>query len=745
MKRKIWFYRQLLSYIPVFFIIVTFIFFVYYQLLSSQSRKEAEMANESMLIQAMNFVDSSLQSIEQGLLSELLHNNELFLFWNATKPDDDYLNIQVAEFIRRFKQENPLVDSIYVARTHDPLVISNAAMTTLEEYPDAAFIHSQLSEPGNHWTGLRKFEPFSVVGYRNVVSLVLKSPVLLNGEGLLVVNLSPGKITDMVNRIYDQQISYTRIMDAERNDILAIPGAERDEDIVVSRTTSTLTGWTYLSGPVNGNFVSATNKFYKMWFAIGVCMIVAGVAWFIYITRKSYRPIEQIISRISSFPQFKAGAGPQENRDSQDEFSFIESALNSILAQTRSYQQQYREDLQLKKTYLLQQLLEGQYPTSLAQWDAQREVFQLNDLRKTQVVCAVEIDEYARFYHYYIHQDQYLLKFAILSVIQETAQKHGCDIWAGWMSGSVLVVMLQMEDREDIEPQVMRLFEDTRTWIEQNMKLRISIGVGNAAIDYTQIPGSYRQALQALKYKMVLGGNQVILYSNVNQVKKVEAFDYFQLVHSMAQSLRTAKPEWRQQFDTLMQNIERDVLDRDNITSLAGYMVYTIEREIGMLAKEYQQLWTGTAQPSLHDALSSSDTFQQLRANLRLPLEHLAEQIQQLQEKQTHSERIFEIRKYIELEYGNPELSLDFLANRFQLSPKSISKLFKETTGNKFVDYVIDVRIKQAQRLLEQTTLSVQEVAEKVGYSNVISFGRAFKKNVHASPGEYRKWSAKPN
>ncbi|WP_338594732.1 helix-turn-helix domain-containing protein [Paenibacillus sp. Y5S-9] len=745
MKRKIFYYRQLLSYIPVFFIVVTFMFFLYYQLLISQSRKEATMANASLLVQAMNLVDSSLKTMEQELLSELLHNNELFLFWNESDTDNDYLHIQIAEFMRQFKQDHPLVDSIYVVRTHHPVVISDATITTLEDFSDAPFIHSQLTKSGNHWTELRKFEPFSIVGYRQVVSLVLRSPVLLNGEGLLVVNLSPDKMTELVNGIYEQQISYTRILDGAGQDILDLAGAEHDDLSVVTQKTSALTGWTYVSGPLNGIFVNATNALYNVWFVIGIVMIIAGVAWFFYITRKSYKPIEQIISRINSFPQFKDSPVSKDHQGPKDEFAFIESALNLFLAQNHIYQQQNREDEQLKKTYLLQQLLDGQYPENPSQWDSQQNGFQLNDLNQKQVICVVEMDDYARFVQYYLPRDQYLLKFAILSVIQETAEQHGYTIWAGWISGDILGAMLQLEDEQGVDPHLLQMFEDTRTWIEQNMNLRISVGVGSIANAYTLIPDSYRQALQALKYKMVLGGNQVILFSHVNKDKKAGAFDYFQLVHAMAQSLRTAKSDWRQEYDTIMQQIEQDILDRDNIVSLVGYMIYSIEREISRLPKEFQELWADEAEPSLQDALSSSETFQQLEANVRYPLTNLAEQIRHRQEKRTHSERIFEIRKCIEREYGNPELSLDYLAEQFQLSPKSISKLFKEMTGNKFVDYLIDVRIKRAQQLLEQTTLSVNEIAEDVGYANVISFGRAFKKHVNTSPGEYRKWAVKPN
>ncbi len=78
------------------------------------------------------------------------------------------------------------------------------------------------------------------------------------------------------------------------------------------------------------------------------------------------------------------------------------------------------------------------------------------------------------------------------------------------------------------------------------------------------------------------------------------------------------------------------------------------------------------------------------------------------------------------------------LGDRFHLNAKYVSKLFKENTGQRFVDFLIDIRMKEAQRLLTETGDSVQEIAERVGYTHAISFTRVFKRTVGVAPGEYR-------
>ncbi|MBD2870847.1 helix-turn-helix domain-containing protein [Paenibacillus arenilitoris] len=741
MKNKTWFYRQLLAYIPPFFTVITFIFFIFFHTLSEQSRKEAVKANETLLVQAMGSIDSSLKTIEESLITELLKNEDLSAFYNGGKQDDYYLNIRVVNFMRDFMASHPIVDSIYLVRNRDEFVLSNSMNNSLREYMDYSFIEPYLNQAGTRWTGSRSFQEFEIIEPRQVATLVLKAPFVRNGEGFFVVNVSPGKMKRLVDNMFSANISFLRVLDSRNHNIFSVYDDGTEKEKVVSHVSSPLTGWKYESGLVHGTLANLAYQLHSTWFFIGFLMVVAGVLWMVFVTKRSYKPIEQIVSQIQKFSQTKASALLKKNR--QDEFAFIESALNDMLAQSNSFQQRYREDLHLKKAYLFQQLLDGQYPQSLTQWESQREMMQLNDLDKRQVVCAVEIDDYGQFLSKYTHQDQYLLKFAIKSVIQETAQKCGGNLWAEWIFSSKLGILLQIEDGQDPERVEMNILENARAWIEQNLKLTITIGVGEPVKGHALIPESYAHALHALKYKMTLGDNKVIFYSRMVREEHEKSFDYFQLVHSMAQSFRLSREDWRNQYDTVMRSIGQDVWNRDNVLSIADYMIYSIGREMGLMPKEFQELWTGVGQQSLEEALRSSETLDRLDSRFKEALGKLFERMRHLQEQRGSSDKIREIREYMEREYRNPDLSLDYLSDRFHINSKSLSKLFKEETGQKFVDYLIELRIRSSQKLLERTNRPIAEIAEEVGYTNVISFGRMFKKIVNLSPGEYREHAGK--
>ncbi|MNN89103.1 Arabinose operon regulatory protein [compost metagenome] len=97
------------------------------------------------------------------------------------------------------------------------------------------------------------------------------------------------------------------------------------------------------------------------------------------------------------------------------------------------------------------------------------------------------------------------------------------------------------------------------------------------------------------------------------------------------------------------------------------------------------------------------------------------------------------VKEYLNEHYANPDLSLTYLSGEFELNAKYLSQMFKEEFGVNFLDYLGNVRIQQAKRLLMETGESIQVIGIQVGYPNVRSFMRVFKKLTGVTPGEYRK------
>lgn len=85
------------------------------------------------------------------------------------------------------------------------------------------------------------------------------------------------------------------------------------------------------------------------------------------------------------------------------------------------------------------------------------------------------------------------------------------------------------------------------------------------------------------------------------------------------------------------------------------------------------------------------------------------------------------------------KLTLSDVAAQFYLSPYYLSRLFRRVTGQSIVDYINGQRIELAQRLLEETDLSISAVAEQTGFSTAAHFRRVFRELLGVSPQQYRK------
>ena len=101
------------------------------------------------------------------------------------------------------------------------------------------------------------------------------------------------------------------------------------------------------------------------------------------------------------------------------------------------------------------------------------------------------------------------------------------------------------------------------------------------------------------------------------------------------------------------------------------------------------------------------------------------------------SRRISKVHDYINTHYTET-IRLENLANIAGMSSVSFSRFFKLRSGKTISDYIIDIRLGHASRLLVDTTNSIAEICYECGFNNLSNFNRIFKKKKDCSPKEFR-------
>ena len=101
-------------------------------------------------------------------------------------------------------------------------------------------------------------------------------------------------------------------------------------------------------------------------------------------------------------------------------------------------------------------------------------------------------------------------------------------------------------------------------------------------------------------------------------------------------------------------------------------------------------------------------------------------------------DRLERVKRYLQRNCFK-KVSLEDAADAVCVSPKYLSKIFKERTGTGFSEYKLKIKAEEAKKLLKTTAYNVDQISGKLGYENTESFIRLFKRMTGRTPAQYRK------
>lgn len=106
-------------------------------------------------------------------------------------------------------------------------------------------------------------------------------------------------------------------------------------------------------------------------------------------------------------------------------------------------------------------------------------------------------------------------------------------------------------------------------------------------------------------------------------------------------------------------------------------------------------------------------------------------------ERSMESRRVQKVQEYINTHFDE-EIRLDDCAAMVGMSPSAFSRFFKQHTGRTLMDFVIDIRLGHAARLLVDTTTGISEISYACGFNNLSNFNRTFKARRGCTPRDFR-------
>lgn len=425
--------------------------------------------------------------------------------------------------------------------------------------------------------------------------------------------------------------------------------------------------------------------------------------------------------------------------------------VGSVL-QRRHVQKAHAWESTIRHKYAFEQLITtktvllNEWLTDDADWEEEEIAVVMDDLELSlpgpyYCVWSLEIDldgaEEIRNTRFKV-KDRRLLLFAALNLLQESLSSW--DAVSFYAQGGHLVAIFSVRENELIQwggdalTQMQLIARTVYTNLTQFLRLKGSIGISHTERGIHRIPKLYRETREALESRKVAGDSLPVYYiGDVERSVDKLMLVWQQRLEGLVKDLRQrGEPaEAAAIVDELLTDLDNLGIPEDRRASCllqAAYCVY------GMLDDEHEEGERPPEPQSIASAVATRERLFEVRdyfyrtagAVIRGALRR---------ERSTMKQAI----DYLKRHYSDTGLKLQDVARAVHLSPNYFSYLFKKTTDKNLWDFLTELRMEEARKLLLGSDLKRYEIAEMIGYESPEHFSRVFKKFYGVSPADYRK------
>lgn len=326
-----------------------------------------------------------------------------------------------------------------------------------------------------------------------------------------------------------------------------------------------------------------------------------------------------------------------------------------------------------------------------------------------------------------------LLRFSIFKKIQEYVKKEriGFVIKREVNSSNLILVSPKEKYGTMVEEEIRTIREK----IYEVYKVWLIAGLGNTVFHIKELKYAFKTAkfCSELHY---FTQEDFIRYEDISRDFKSSFEDYNCQYKEMVASFFGRDGLWKEKLNKVLKIIENlhygNRYAAENRCIAMAMDLYKELEEYHIVAPETRQEYEGFVakmrlQPSYRDLESFISRF------LTKFLEKNA-----FQDTVAENHTIHQVKEYIREHYSE-DLSLGKMAEIVYMNPYYFSSFFKKETGQNYKNYLVEVRMKEAVKLLMETDMKTYELARAVGYNDVRSFTEKFREYFGDSPSGYKK------
>ena len=470
-----------------------------------------------------------------------------------------------------------------------------------------------------------------------------------------------------------------------------------------------------LSPTGTGSVVSAT--LFMPFVIINVLWLLLVSFICVYVLTHFNRPIEEILHEIG------ASQGGGENLSEVEQLAMIETAIHKYNQDIKAGQEDVEEQRsQLKRIYLGKLALDQNTYLS----DQQLETLHIPQLLARYLLIVLYPDN-GRWVHTAEGSEQELAyqRHIIMLSVQEAMRSNMLLLGAEYLTCHMRLLIVVPVDESMDEQRLRDKAVASAQNIGANLNMRLQVGFSRVYSGRSSFSRAYREAL-----------NKVTL-AEADESQPSGEVNFSEL---LKKNMRIADLIYIEHYSGAFENFREIIREifRQPSSGLRAQQLQSFQTLMVCMLNETSEMNARLLEQADIDALMQSSDEETILSGWEAIYRQLEAGKGQKKISQ-YTEQFAAVYQYMLTHFRDPELSLSMLAAQFGMSVPTLSREFQKNLSKGFLETLHQMRIEEARYEIENTELSLNQIAEAVGYTSALTMTRAFKKYYGQTPGSFRK------
>ncbi|MGI5900124.1 MAG: helix-turn-helix domain-containing protein [Christensenellales bacterium] len=592
--------------------------------------------------------------------------------------------------------------SVYLDYIEDGVVFTTLCAQMESRKPIISFAQAvPLNDPNSEYAVFIDINEDLFAGLISLEAYDNPTYMLLNKDETIIFGNRHAK--DLDEFIAD---NYSELKNASSDEIVMVTGEEKYTLIMQQ---SLATGYSYIAA-IPGSYIS--DKISPMLgnsYLLMLLTLAVGIAFSYYITRALYTPIRGIVEYINI-----SGTRISE----RDEIAFIDRFIQMVYEQNRMLKKNIDANRLLIRDRLIRDILAGHAKASafqsvsisnylyMPQTGFTSLAFQLSndcDDRKMQKICdaLASYEKYPELIRYFIPEKSGIIACAVNTNLDTRQPELIYDLASG-----------------------------IKSLIFERFCLSCTVGIGRCYEAVPRLSDSYNEAMYALKYKSIKGENTVIHVDEVSFSAPPVFIYTMEAENRLMNYIKTGELEAAEaMIDDIVGGRGKQSITPEETNNIFIVLASTV-------IKVAYDTGANDGVEDIYRSVQECDGVEEKRQCL---LELIQRIYRSISEKRVGQyEQVYDsMVAYIHENYAS-DISLNILKDEIGFSGSYLSYIFKQVSGENYVDYINKYRIEKAKELLEKTKKPIVSISESCGFNTPNNFIRVFKKYEGITPGQFR-------